>query len=27
VTCSNCGRRLRSQDRFCDSCGRAPPTG
>ena len=26
VTCSNCGRRLRSQDRFCDSCGRAPPT-
>jgi len=26
VTCSNCGRRLKSQDRFCDSCGRAAPT-
>lgn len=26
VTCSNCGRRLRSQDQFCDSCGQAAPT-
>lgn len=25
VTCSNCGRRLRSQDQFCDSCGQAVP--
>jgi regulator of replication initiation timing len=26
VTCSNCGRRLGSQDRYCDSCGQAAPT-